>query len=193
MVRKRLLVAVATIIAAALLVGSERALGASSAAFAFLVVWIPMTWLGTVSRAVQPRLPRAYHELRDWESDGRLYEHLGVRIVKRLVRRGPLAVFNPDLHLPAERTPERLAHLDQRMRDAEASHLVLLVTTSGVAVHAAARGWWLAALLTLGFNVLMNGYPVMLQRYNRALLHRRFTPPLQKEECQSGAARVVGR
>jgi hypothetical protein len=186
LVRRYLFVAVATMIAAAMLVGGELVLGPSSAAFAFLVVWIPMTWLGTVSRAVQPRLPRSYHELRGWESDGHLYEHLGVRMVKRLLRRGPLAVFNPDLHLPAERTPEHLAHLDQRMRDAEASHFVLLVATSGVAVHAAARGWWLAALLVLWFNVLMNGYPVMLQRYNRALLHRRFAPLLEEKGRSEG-------
>ena len=32
------------------------------------------------------------------------------------------------------------------------------------------------ALLTLVFDVLMNGYPVMLQRYNRALLQRRYGP-----------------
>lgn len=179
-IRKSLLVAAATMIAAALLVWGARVLEPSSALFAILVVWVPMTWLGTVSRVVQPRLPRSYHDLRDFERDGRLYERLGVRLVKRLLRRGPLAVFNPDLHLPAERSRERLAHLDQRMRDAEASHLILLVATSGVVVHAVARGWWAAALLTLLFDVLLNGYPVMLQRYNRALLCRRFPIPVDE-------------
>jgi hypothetical protein len=62
------------------------------------------------------------------------------------------------------------------MRDAEASHLILLVLTIGVVAHAAARGWWTAAGWTLLFDVLLNGYPVMLQRYNRALLQRRFDP-----------------
>lgn len=164
----------ATLVAVALLAWSGRVLGPSSAAFAILVVWIPMTWLGTVSRIVRPRLPRSYHELHAWEQNGRVYERAGVRRAKQLLRRGPFAAFNPDLHLPAERTPERLARLDQRMRDAEASHFILLVASCGVAAHAAARGWWLGAVLTLLSNVVMNGYPVMLQRYNRALLHRRF-------------------
>jgi hypothetical protein len=52
--------------------------------------------------------------------------------------------------------------------------LILLVLTFGVVVHAAARGWWAAAGWTVVFDVLLNGYPVMLQRYNRALLSRRF-------------------
>jgi len=179
-VGKALLAVVATAVAVALLVWGERVLGPASAGFAFLVVWVPMTWLGTVGRVARPRLPRAVHELRDFERDGRLYEHLGVRWAKRSLRRGPLAAFNPDLHLPAERSPERLARLDGRMRDAEASHLVLFVATLGVVVHAAVRGWWAAALLTLVFDVLMNGYPVMLQRYNRALLQARFAAPLER-------------
>ena len=171
-----LLVAGATIVTAGLLLGSLQAFGARSVWFALFVVWLPMTWLGTVSRLVRPRLPRRYDALRGFERDGRLYELLGVRLVKRLLRRGPLAVFNPDLHLPAEPTPASVAYLDQRMRDAEASHFILLVLTVGVVVHAAARGWWAAAGWTILFDVLVNGYPVMLQRYNRALLSRRFAP-----------------
>ena len=175
---KSLFVAAATVVAAAVLLFGVRRLGATSAWFAFLVVWAPMTWLGTVRRGVRPRLPRRYHELRDFERDPRLYRLLGVSLVKRLLRRGPLAVFNPGLHLPAERSPERLADLEQSMNDAEASHFVLLVAMLGVVVNAAARGWWSAAGLTLLFDVLMNGYPVMLQRYNRALLYARF-PAMQ--------------
>ena len=183
----------ATAIAALLLVWALRALGARSAWFAFLVVWVPMAWLGTVSRFVRPRLPSAYHDLRAFERDGRLYERLGVVLAKRLLRRGPLAAFNPDLHLPAERTPKNLAHLDQRMQDAEASHCILFVAMLGVVAHAVARGWWGAAGWTLLFDVLLNGYPVMLQRYNRALLGKRYSlsltdgPPRRQHEGSGGA------
>jgi hypothetical protein len=162
------------------LVWAWHALGPTSVGFAFVVVWLPMTWLGTLSRIVRPRLPASAHRLRSWEVDGRVYERLGVRLVKRLLRRGPLAVFNPGLHLPSKPTPERIAELDQRMRDAEAAHAILLVLTLGVVVHALARGWWVAAVATAAFDVAVNGYPVMLQRYNRARLHRRFdaAPPV---------------
>jgi hypothetical protein len=174
MVRKWVLAVGATAVAIPVLVLGLRVLGAASAAFAFLVVWVPMTWLGTVSRLVRPRLPAKLHQLRPFERDPRCYERLGVRAVKRLLRRGPLAAFNPGLHLPAERSPEHLAALEQRMQDAEASHLILFVAMLAVVVNAAAHGWWVAAGLTLLFDVLMNGYPVMLQRYNRVLLHQRY-------------------
>jgi len=173
-VRKAMLFVGATVVGAALLVWAHRALGPQSGWFAFVVVWLSMTWLGTVSHLLTPRLPGTYHELRGFERNGRIYELVGVRLVKALLRRGPLAVFNPDLHLPTDPRSENLARLDQRMRDAEASHFILLVVLFGVAVHAAVRGWWLAATLTALFDLLVNGYPVMLQRYNRALLQRRY-------------------
>jgi hypothetical protein len=173
-VRKPVLLLLATAVVVATLLWSLRVFGAHSAAFSFFVVWLPMTWLGTVGRLWTPRLPQQCHDLRSFERSGRIYELLGVRVVKAILRRGPLAVFNPRLHLPPEPSAGNVARLEQSMRDAEASHAILLVLTLGIVVHAAARGWWTAAWCTLLFDVLVNGYPVMLQRYNRALLARRF-------------------
>ena len=95
----------------------------------------------------------------------------------------------PDLHLPAEPTPANLAVLDQRMQQAEAIHEILLVVTLAVAAGAAVRGWWAAAGWLLLFNVLFNGYPAMLQRYNRALLARRFGLPAPLRQPQRRAGR----
>ncbi len=163
-----------TVVLVALLTWAVLTLDADGILLSFVVVWLPMVWLGTVSRAVVPRLPRGWYPLRGFEHDGRCYELVGVRLFKQLLRRGPLATFNPDLHLPAERTPERLAHLDQRMRDAESSHAILLVVMLGVAAYQAAVGRWASAGWIVLFDLLMNGYPVMLQRYNRALLRTRY-------------------
>jgi hypothetical protein len=163
-----------SVLIAGLTVVSGAVFGVRGVTFAFLVTWLPMTAAGLLSRVVRPRMPQRWFALRRWELDGRVYRRLGVLIVKRLLRRGPLAVFNPDLHLPADRSGPGLDRLDRRMRDAEASHAILLLATLAVVGHAAVRGWWAAAGWTLLFDVLVNGYPVMLQRYNRALLRSRF-------------------
>lgn len=173
-VRTVLIAAGVTTVTVALLLGAWWAFGGPSIAFAFAVVWLPMVGLGTVSHFAPLRLPDRWHALRKFEREGRVYEWLGVRLAKRMLRRGPLAVFNPRLRLPVERTAASLAALDQQMRAAEATHLVLFVLTFAVVAHALARQWWAAAGFTLLFDVLLNGYPVLLQRYNRALLSRRF-------------------
>ena len=184
----------ATVAAAVALAWAMRAFDARGVWFAFIVVWLPMAWLGTVSRWARPRLPRSYFALRTFEQDGQVYERLGVTVVKAMLRRGPIARFNADLHLPAVRTPESLARLDQRMRDAEASHAILFAATLGVAIHAGARGWLGAAAWTTLFDVLLNGYPVMLQRYNRALLRQRFAGDLaDATQCEPVSSRTTRR
>jgi Glycosyl-4,4'-diaponeurosporenoate acyltransferase len=192
-VRRVVVVLTSTGVAAVLLAWSYRAFGPRSLGFAFVVVWLPMVWLGTISHLVAPRLPDRWHRLRPFEADGRAYERLGVRTAKRLLRRGPFAVFNPGLHLPEGRTDVELRRLDQKMRDAEASHAILLVLTLGIVLHAAARGWWVAAIATLVFDVLVNGYPVMLQRYNRALLDRRFGASTRRSATGVPSSRISPR
>jgi hypothetical protein len=167
-------VGVAAAVSVAASVWPANAFGASSLGLSFVIGWLPMVVVGLLSRVVQIRLPDRVHALRRCERGGRIYELVGIRWFKAMLRRGPLAAFNPDLHLPEERTPANLARLAQRMRDAEASHAVLFVATLAVVAHAAVRGWWLAAVSTLVFDVVMNGYPVMLQRYNRLELAARY-------------------
>lgn len=181
-VRRLGFVVAPAVIAFALTVTVARTAGLNSAWFAFVVVWAPMAGLGTASRVLRPRLPEGWYRLRPWERSGRAYERIGVRAVKALLRRGPLSWFNPDLHLPAERTPEALARLDRRMRDAEASHAILAAATLPIAASMAVSGWWSTAAWTVAFDVLMNGYPVALQRYNRAFLARRHPDVLGASE-----------
>ncbi len=193
-VRKALLVAGVTLGMAALIAWSLRVFGARSAWFTLVVVWLPLAWFALLGRILalrRPvlRLPARVHALRAVEADGRVYELLGVRVAKRLLRRGPLAVGAPDLHLPAELTPANLAVLDERMQQAEAIHEILLVVTLAVAVNAAVRGWWDAAGWALLFNIAFNGYPAMLQRYNRARLARRFGLPLPLRQPRRRAGR----
>ena len=52
--RIRLIVGLVTVGVTVGLVWAWRALGPASVGFAFVVVWLPMTWLGTLSRVVRP-------------------------------------------------------------------------------------------------------------------------------------------
>ncbi len=173
-VRSIAIVSVVTVVFAVLFGWAVRALDPAGWLSALLLVWLPMTWLGSVSHFIGMQLPARYHAIRHFERDGRFYERLGVRFVKRVLRRRPFAWFNGGLHLPAERTRVELAALARRMRTAETTHTLLFVVTLPLAAHAAWRGDAFVACLTLALDVAINGYPAMLQRYNRALLELRF-------------------
>jgi hypothetical protein len=59
------------------------------------------------------------------------------------------------------------------MRRAETDHVYMFLAVLLVIGQAIVRGWWDAAGWTLLFDILVNGYPVMLQRYNRGRLAAR--------------------
>jgi thiosulfate reductase cytochrome b subunit len=60
------------------------------------------------------------------------------------------------------------------MCKSETGHLAIGLVVDLMAGYALLRGWWDAAGWLLLFNILINVYPVMLQRYNRARLQPLF-------------------
>ncbi len=173
-VRRASIVVVAWVAGAVTLWWAHRVFGLHSPWFAFLLVWVPMACFALVGAAVSARLPAWVFVPRSWERSGRLYEMLGVRAAKRLLRRGPLHVFAPSMRLPARLTPGAVGRLQAHMREAETVHGTQFVLALGLSGYAVLRGWYDVAAWTLLFNVLVNGYPTMLQRYNRRLLAERF-------------------
>ena len=75
----------------------------------------------------------------------------------------PVVYKDPERQALARRTARRNALVGMGS---------LIGFTLVVVGHAVLRGWWAPAAWTLLFDVVLNGYPVLLQRYNRALLAR---------------------
>jgi hypothetical protein len=118
-------------------------------------------------------MPASYYRVRTFEQNGRLYEALGVRHFRWFVPDGDAANRWRRRRDPAFRIiRNRFYALAFRRRTelSEKSHLVMMVLGGMSAGFAWAIGWsgW-AIYLTVG-NVVVNLYPVLLQRYTRARL-----------------------
>lgn len=114
-------------------------------------------------------------QIRDFEQSGRLYELMGVRLFRWVVPDGDAANKLRRRRWPGFRIirSRRYARAFMRRTElSERSHLVMLALGSFSAVFAWRIGWagW-AMYLGVG-NVLVNLYPVLLQRYTRARLLR---------------------
>ena len=134
----------------------------------------------TVPRALRmnrsPSLTRWYFEPKRIEQadNGRIYVLLGARLFKRYLTtsgdlisrvrgRRRIAPIGPDL-------VTSILQFDKQTKSWEARHifggfLMLALTWWSIAVHG--KGSW---LVLLGANLLINGYPIMVQRYNRVRL-----------------------
>lgn len=120
-------------------------------------------------------LPRAYFEVRAFERSGRIYRVLGVLLFRRFAPDGDLANkwerrANPHFRVIHGRR-SAIAFV-RRTEQSERGHLVLLALGLVSAAYAWRIGWsgW-ATYLTVG-NVLVNVYPILLQRYTRGRIDR---------------------
>jgi hypothetical protein len=140
--------------------------GSSAPALALMLVWTPM---GPVFFAVTRgglRLPRFLEPVKPIEPV--LYRWLGVGLVKRIVATRTWPLLNgmdPPEKLKTSR--ESLDRAELTMRNAEVCHVALFILMFPVALYFLAVGRSPEVVWILGFNPLLHGYPVMLQRANR--------------------------
>jgi len=144
--------------------------GFRSLIFAFLINWLVMSWVAVIGPIVHLSFAPGYYTIKPFEQTGQVYERLGIRPFKRLVRRGPLSLFSPTLRFPKDKTVPALRGLETEMRKAETGHVLIFVVMLLFVGYALLQGWLDAVAWLLLFNILINGYPIMLQRYNRIKL-----------------------
>jgi Glycosyl-4,4'-diaponeurosporenoate acyltransferase len=98
-----------------------------------------------------------------------LYRRAGVGLAKRIVetRMWPLLCGNlPQSPMPKNRQ-EFLERTEETARGAEICHAATFALAALVSVIYLAVGNFSAAVWIVIFNVVLNGYPVMLQRCHR--------------------------
>jgi hypothetical protein len=116
-----------------------------------------------------------YFDLCGFELDGRLYEMFGIRQFKRLASAGDFFNHRRRRSDPGFRniTNYRSAiKWESHTRFNELAHLGNLIFNIVMIVWLCfrARYTWLGPILFL--NLILNVYPIMLQRYNRARIRR---------------------
>jgi hypothetical protein len=135
--------------------------------FAFLVSFVVLVWVVVLQRLLRLSFGAAYYRPREWERRGRVYERLGVRVAKYLLTRRVWR--NPAFYFES-RGDRLLAALEDTLREAETGHVLAFVAMLLFTAYALAHAWWDLAGWLICFNVLVNGYPILLQRYNRGRL-----------------------
>ena len=135
-------------------------------ALAFAVTWGPNGLFLTAFMRGALQLPRFLEPVNPIEPV--LYRWLGVGLVKRIVetREWPLMWgFEPPPKI--RNRQEFLDRTEHSARGAEICHGATLVLVLAITIYCVAVGRNTEATWLLAFNLLFNGYPVMLQRSHR--------------------------
>jgi hypothetical protein len=170
---KRIAVFTTTTIAVVFLIAwSFYSFGFNSFASGFLVNWLAISWVAVIGQVIDFSFASGYYTVRPFERSAWIYECLGIRIFKRLMRWRAWSFLNPTLRLQKGKIFSALQSLEKETRKAETGHLLVFIIILFFVGYAFAEGWLATAGWLLLFNILFNGYPVMLQRYNRQKLLR---------------------
>lgn len=168
--KKLALFTVATMAAIILVLWTVDSFGFRSPVSAFLINWLAMSWMAVIGQVVNLSFAPRYYRIKPFERTSRVYERLGIRLFKKLVRRGPLSIFSPTLRFPKEKAASALQGLENEMRKAETGHALIFILVLSYVGYLLLKGSLDAVVWTLMFNIVINGYPIMLQRYNRIKL-----------------------
>jgi hypothetical protein len=136
-------------------------------AYAFCVAWGPNGLFLVLFTNGLLRLPRFLERVYPMERV--LYHWLGVAFVKRIVatRMWPRVVGFSDPPPVLKTRRALLHHVDAMTKGAEVCHATTFALATGIALACLAFGRYSTAAWISAFNMLLNGYPVMLQRSNR--------------------------
>ncbi|WP_192821889.1 hypothetical protein [Rufibacter sp. LB8] len=144
--------------------GVAKFLGYHSFAFAWTLNFLLMAWFTSLVSAILPKLDASYFLPKPFEKDGKIYKYAGVLAYRKL-----LALLRWDKMMPKGVTVQpnaaALQQLEYNTRVSETGHtliflLVLVVTVVMTDSLKQAKWLWFT-------NILLNVYPVLLQRYNR--------------------------
>jgi hypothetical protein len=162
----------ATVVFAALLWLLDRLLGIGHPMFSFCVQFGLMGCSSIVLEVGKPDLRSSWFHPRPFENGGRIYRKLGVRVFQTVLRRIGWERITRGHNARFGRGRETASVRERESRGAEFAHLVGILAFPPLAVWMIAAGEpWSVGYLA-GWTLVLQVYPVMLQRYNRPRYRR---------------------
>lgn len=123
------------------------------------------------TETMKSQLNSSYFNEKSWEKRGKIYESLGVHFFRKLLVVTGWEKLNKKSK-PVEKNITALMNLHYRTKQDELGHLIIMVIVLGFNIFVAYKFGILQSLWLLVLNILLNIYPVFLQRYNRPRIER---------------------
>lgn len=139
--------------------------------FAWALNFLLMLAVITFVEALKSQLNASYFREKEWERRGKIYEDLGINFFRKLLVWTGWEKLTKKSN-PIAKNTEALMNLQYQTKKAELGHLIILFIVLGFNVFVAFKFGILKSLWLLLLNVLLNLYPIFLQRYNRPRIER---------------------
>lgn len=146
-------------------------IGVQGFLFAWILNFMLMLFVFAFTETLKSPMTSTYYNDKPWERKGKIYESLGVNFFRKLLVWIGWEKLNKKAN-PVEKNIEALMHLHYGTKKAELGHLIVFIIVLGFNIFVAFRFGVVQSLWLLVLNIILNLYPVFLQRYNRPRLER---------------------
>lgn len=141
----------------------------------FLFAWslhlMLMACVLAFTETLQCQFSSTYYDQKKWERKGKMYEFLGINFFRKLLVWIGWEKLNKKSN-PIEKNTKALMHLHYRTKQSELGHFIIIVIVLGFSVFVMFKFGIRESLWLLALNIILNLYPIFLQRYNRPRLER---------------------
>jgi len=150
-------------------------------AFAWALNFLLMLLFSMFSGVLKGPLTSSYYNHKTWERRGEIYRYVGIDFFRKLlVWIGWEKVIRKSC--PIEKNTKALVNLHYQTKRSEIDHLIIFVIVLAINVFVAIKYGILKSLYLLILNVILNLYPILLQRYNRPRIERALNLSKRREE-----------
>lgn len=140
-------------------------------AFAWALNFLLMIGVLAFTESLKSPLSAAYYNVKPWERRGKVYERFGINFYRKLLVWTGWEKLNKK-NAPVEKSTGALVHLLHQTKKSELGHLIIFAIVSGFTVFVAVKSGVAQSVWLFVLNILLNLYPVLLQRYNRPRIER---------------------
>lgn len=169
--KKTLILVLITIITITLIYVLARYIPIQSFAFAWALNFMLMGCVLTFTEVLKSKYTSPYYNEKLWEQRGKIYESFGVNWYRKLLVWIGWEKLNKKTN-PVEKNINALMFLHYKTKQSELGHLIILVIVLGFNILVAFNFGIIKSLSLLILNILLNLYPILLQRYNRPRIER---------------------
>ncbi|RFZ85062.1 hypothetical protein DYU05_05505 [Mucilaginibacter terrenus] len=168
---KTLIILISIVVAALITAFTMFRAGVHSFLFAWTVNFMLMLCVSVVMQTLKPELSFSYFTTRNFEKKGVIYEWFGVHAFRKMM----VLTGWEKLHKkgnPVKPDLQAIEQLEYNTRQAEFNHLSIFIIVQIIWIYACVVHSFKGAIWLLVLNVLLNLYPILVQRYNRPRLQR---------------------
>lgn len=169
--RKYILLSLTIIITILLVYGLVYKVGLQGFLFAWMLNLVLMMCIYFFTETLKPEFKSEYYLEKNWEKKGKVYEAFGINLFRKVLVLIGWEKMNKKAN-PVEKNLQALVHLEYRTKQSELGHIIIFFIVLAFTIYVAITFGIKESLSLIILNILLNVYPVLLQRYNRPRLQR---------------------